>query len=108
MLNIMIEEFEANNWYLVVSINMTFIFRFANSHHLQSKIHSDSIEDTPLPSIPASEIRKLLLDSVELQRMKVANQKLKDALIEKHAELRILQKKIHFYEKTGEVSSVSK
>lgn len=62
---------------------------------------------TALTSIDVSEIRKLLLDSVELHRMKVANQKLKDALNEKQADLRILQKKLHHYEKTGEGSSVS-
>lgn len=55
-----------------------------------------------------SDIRKLLLDSVELQKMKVTNQKLKDALDEKLTELRKLQKKFYHYEKTGEVSSVSK
>lgn len=106
MLNIMIGEFEANRY--LVSVHITFIFRFANTHQLQSKLHSDSTENTSSTSISTSEIRKLLLDSVELQKMKVANQKLKDALNEKHAELQILQKKFRFYEKTGEVSSVSK
>lgn len=38
--------------------------------------------------------------------MKDINQKLKDALNKKHAELRKLQKKMHHYEKAGDVSPV--
>lgn len=90
-----------------VSIYFRFIFRSANFHHLQSNLHSDPTEDTSLTSISVNDIRKLLLDSIELQKMKVTNQKLKDALNEKHAEIRKLQKKLYHYEKTGELSSVS-
>lgn len=62
-----------------------------------SYIHSDNIE---MKAIPIDEYKKLLQDSVQLQKLEVINQKLQNNLNKKHADFRRLQKKFHHYEKT--------
>ena len=79
------------------------VFYSNNSHCVHSIFHSGFIEGT---TITTDDIKKLLRESVELQKMKVINQKIKETLNEKHAELRKLQKKLNLNEKIGEVNLV--
>lgn len=46
-------------------------------------------------------------DSVELQKTKIINQKLKKAVKEKHAEIRELERKLQQYQSSAGVSLVS-
>lgn len=46
-------------------------------------------------------------DSVELQKTKIINQKLKKAVKEKHAEIRKLERKLQQYQSSAGVSLVS-
>lgn len=64
-------------------------FLFANKNNL-SYFHSDQNENT---SISIRNLRKLMRDSVQLQKMKITNQKLKKALNDKLARLRHLEKR---------------
>lgn len=112
VLNIMLEESEANNKYLshfifiIVHSNSVVRCCSENSHHFSCLYSCHSGNKT----IPMEEYKRLLQVSVELQKMKMINQKLDKALNKKHADFRNLQKKFHRYqntEDTNENSSVS-